>query len=455
MRPRQWALRAASVVLASAGIARLVRAHRSADAADRALVTEHVARLRRSSGAAIHAPQVHLAVERRAGMVRLSLSAGGGAGTALVDPRRLPVADRCADAVSAHGVLESTLHADSVLGELRRVSRVGGSVEVEVGNAAAARGALRRRDPIGVVTRARAARGSAQLSGRRLQRRDENGSMALDLPVTHRELVDLARAAGIEPVPEDVRPPLHRVMARTINLRGRAAASPGRPVQPWWPPLLRTGIPFEYLGPRPEIAALVPEGSHRVLDLGCAAGSLGSLLESRGMQVTGIELDPTLAALAERALTKVVIGDITDVLEAGDDLDPAGYDVVIAADCLEHLVDPDAALRLAVDRLAPHGCVIVSLPNVRHWDTLWNLGVRGVWPQRQSGIHDRTHLRWFTRRSVIELLEHAGLGVEVLESVRRVREARASWLDRPARMLRGRAAELVTFQWLARARTQG
>jgi 2-polyprenyl-3-methyl-5-hydroxy-6-metoxy-1,4-benzoquinol methylase len=335
------------------------------------------------------------------------------------------------------------------------VSRIGGTVDVDVANAAAARGALRRRDVIGLVKLARAARGRAQLSGRRLLRGEDNGSMSLDVSLTHGELLDLARAAGIEPVPEDVTPPLHRAMASRIRLRGRAAPSPGRPVQPWWPPLLRTGITFEYLGPRPEVAALVPDSSRRVLDLGCAAGSLGSVLESRGMRVTGIELDPTLSALAERRLTKVLTGDITDVLQVGNGLDPAGYDAIIAADCLEHLPDPAGALQLAVSHLAPDGCVIVSLPNVRHWDTLWNLGARGVWPQRQSGIHDRTHLRWFTRRSVVELLEGAGLRLETLESVRRVRESRPSWLDYPARWLGGAAGELVTFQWLARARAQG
>src|SRR5439155_21632348 len=124
-------------------------------------------------------------------------------------------------------------------------------------------------------------------------------------------------------------------------------------------------------------------------------------------------------------------------------LDAGGYDVAVAADCLEHLAAPAEALRLAVSHLAPHGCVVVSVPNVRHWDTLWNLGVHGIWPQRDSGIHDRTHLRWFTRRGVVELLENAGLRVEALEPVRRVRESRPSWLDGPARMLDGVAGELV------------
>src|SRR5207253_10171060 len=100
----------------------------------------------------------------------LKLSALGFPGAALVDPACLPIADQCADVVRADGILESTLHADSVLAELRRVARSGGAVEVDVGNAAAAREALRRGDFVGLVMRARAARGRAQLRGRHLLR---------------------------------------------------------------------------------------------------------------------------------------------------------------------------------------------------------------------------------------------------------------------------------------------
>src|SRR5439155_23363134 len=165
-------------------------------------------------------------------------SARGGARTALVDPAALPVADRSVDAARADGILDSTLHADAVLAELHRVTRTGGGVDIDVGNAAAARGALRRGDLVGLVMRARAARGRAQLSGRQLLEGDGHGSMSLAVPVTHAELLDLARAAGIEPAPEDVRPPLHVVLANRIRLRGRAAPRPGRRAQPWWPPLL-------------------------------------------------------------------------------------------------------------------------------------------------------------------------------------------------------------------------
>src|SRR5205823_13539836 len=100
-------------------------------------------RLRRCPPNVIQGPPAHLAVDRLDGAVHLKLSALGFAGAALVDPACLPIADQCADVVRADGILESTLHADSVLAELRRVARSGGAVEVDVGNAAAAREALR------------------------------------------------------------------------------------------------------------------------------------------------------------------------------------------------------------------------------------------------------------------------------------------------------------------------
>jgi 2-polyprenyl-3-methyl-5-hydroxy-6-metoxy-1,4-benzoquinol methylase len=236
-------------------------------------------------------------------------------------------------------------------------------------------------------------------------------------------------------------------------MRAVAAKTPRlRPVNLWWPALLNEDLPFDYLGPRPEVCALVPEKCRTALDLGCAAGSLGILLEDRGIRVTGVEIDARLADRASMVLTRVVTGDLVDVLRTGNGLDHNRYDVVIAADCLEHLVDPSNALRQAVCRLSPRGWVVVSLPNVRHWNTLWNLGVRGIWPQRHAGIHDRSHLRWFTRRSVIDLLEGAGLEVEHITSVRRVRESHTSWLDIPARVVPGTLGELLTFQWLARGR---
>lgn len=452
-RRSRWGRRAAGSALAGATVVHVLRVHRAAEAAGHALTAEHAAIARRLCANGHLRVRAHLAMRHRGDDLDMELTGEAHPGAALVDPESLPLADGTVSSIRATHVLDHTLGADAVLRELRRVLREGGTVEADVANAAARDGTSPLSDPIGVLTRIDAGRGRAQLSRRRLIDGDTADQPRIDVPMTHAELLGLLRETGFEPAPEDVRPGLRRLLAPRLSARGRATSTARtRPLQPWWPAMVGRGLPVDYLGPRPEVAALVPADCRTALDLGCAAGSLGMTLEERGIRVTGVEADDRLASMARTVLTDVVVGDITDVLRTGSGLDAQGYDAIVAADVLEHLSDPWAALRQVVSRLRPGGCVVLSLPNVRHWDTLWNLGVRGVWPQRASGIHDRTHLRWFTRRSVADLLEGARLQPEVMTSVRRVREARTSWMDGPARWLPGVLGELVSFQWLVRAR---
>jgi SAM-dependent methyltransferase len=192
-----------------------------------------------------------------------------------------------------------------------------------------------------------------------------------------------------------------------------------------------------YTGSRPEVRALVPASARRVLDLGCSAGAVGAALKDRGAtEVVGVELDPALALQAQTRLDRVVVGDAGEL--PGD---LGRFDCVVAADVLEHLDDPWAALRRAVDLLEPGGAVVVSLPNVRFFETFWQLGVRGTWPRRDQGVFDRTHLRWFALRDARELLEGAGLTVDAVRPLIRVRP-RGSRFDR-------------LFAWLGHTPLQG
>jgi methionine biosynthesis protein MetW len=154
---------------------------------------------------------------------------------------------------------------------------------------------------------------------------------------------------------------------------------------------------------RPEILEHVPATARRVLDLGCATGATGAALKARqAVHVVGVELEPAYAEEASERLDEVIVGDVEDAQPEGR------FDVVIAADVLEHLKDPWTALRRHAQRLEPGGTAIVSLPNVGHWSTYANLA-RGTWPRRPEGIFDATHLRWFTLRDAVALLDHAGL----------------------------------------------
>ncbi|MEA2448091.1 MAG: hypothetical protein QOG63_23 [Thermoleophilaceae bacterium] len=196
-----------------------------------------------------------------------------------------------------------------------------------------------------------------------------------------------------------------------------------------------------YTGARAEVQALVPRSSRRILDLGCATGALGAALRERqGAEVVGVELDRAHAREAERRLDRVVVGDVETLPGGAAAL--GRFDCIVAADVLEHLRDPWALLaRVTSELLEPGGTVVVSLPNVRFFETFWQLGVRGRWPRRDHGVFDATHLRWFTRRDAVDLLAGAGLRVERVEPLIRIRP-RGSRFDR-------------VFGWLARTPLEG
>jgi methionine biosynthesis protein MetW len=202
-----------------------------------------------------------------------------------------------------------------------------------------------------------------------------------------------------------------------------------------------------YEGDRPDVQALVPVGVRRVLDLGCATGALGAGLKRRGAEVVGIEIDPGYAAAAAGRLDRVINADAEQAL-ADEEL--GRFDCLVAADVLEHLVDPWLALRRASALLDPGGTAVISLPNVRFFETFWELGVRGRWPRRPQGIFDSTHLRWFTLRDARDLVEQAGLRVVEVRGQIRIRPI-GSRFDRFFTWLaRTPVSELFTFQYLLR-----
>lgn len=196
--------------------------------------------------------------------------------------------------------------------------------------------------------------------------------------------------------------------------------------------------------------SLLPEGSRRILDVGCGEGLTADLVRERepGAYIVGVEPDPLLASKARSRVDRLIEGgiDSPEILSKVLDLGP--FDAVLCADVLEHLPEPQTVLDSLVAALAKGGCVITSLPNVRHISTFLSLGVAGNWPARDRGIHDRTHLRFFARRNALEMGQRAGL--RLLRERRNVRliESR-SWtmlLAKPLDFWPFRP--FVTFQYL-------
>ncbi len=207
-----------------------------------------------------------------------------------------------------------------------------------------------------------------------------------------------------------------------------------------------------YVGQRPDIERLVPPGVKYVLDVGCSNGVVGEAIKAKtGAQVIGIELSPEMASEAAGRLDKVFAGDAGEIIQRGE-LDEYRFDAIIFADLLEHLADPWAVLRAAAARLQPEGVVIASIPNVRHIDTLCNLIVKGYWPYRERGIHDRTHLRFFTRKNIVELFQSAGLSIETMKANYRILE-KPYRFNRYARVLALPGLKgFFAYQYVVRAR---
>ena len=163
---------------------------------------------------------------------------------------------------------------------------------------------------------------------------------------------------------------------------------------------------------RPEVANVVPRDVRQVVDVGCGAGALGrSLKRARpGIQVRGVEIVPDQAARARRVLDDCHVGAAEDPL-------PTTWprpDCVIFADVLEHLVDPWSVLAAWRARIKPGGALVISLPNVLH-NSVTRGAVDGRWDYQEAGVLDRTHLRFFTKSSAIEMIEGAGFKVHQVQ----------------------------------------
>ncbi len=144
----------------------------------------------------------------------------------------------------------------------------------------------------------------------------------------------------------------------------------------------------------------------RVLELGTALGTMTKILqEAQGCTVVGVERNPETAAIASAWCEKMVVGDIENLDLA--ETTGGNFDVILAADILEHLVDPWRCLEKLTPLLRPAGYLVISVPNVAHVSLLAAL-LQGRFPYRAKGLLDFAHLRFFTRADLEEMLLACG-----------------------------------------------
>ena len=208
-----------------------------------------------------------------------------------------------------------------------------------------------------------------------------------------------------------------------------------------------------YIAPRDDIINLIPGNSKRILDVGCSIGTVGEQIKKRNndAKVTGIELNETMAEIAKGKLDQVIIGNIEEI-DLASYFHKGEFDCMIFGDILEHLIDPWSLMERIIGYLSIDGLVISSIPNIRHYETIFNLLFRGYWPYRERGIHDKSHLRFFTFKNIEELFTNNGLMVHEIERKYRIIEKPHALNKFSKYFAFFPIKNLITFQYLIVAR---
>ncbi len=162
-----------------------------------------------------------------------------------------------------------------------------------------------------------------------------------------------------------------------------------------------------------DLLSLIPFNARGVVEVGCNNGALANAYKTinPGCLYTGIEINPDNAAHARAYCDTVLNLDIESVNDVFFNSYSSSSNVWVFGDVLEHLRDPWEVLAKIRRALPADGCVVVCLPNTQHWSIQAKLSV-GDFRYEDSGLLDRTHMRFFTRATMFEMFQGAGFKIE-------------------------------------------
>lgn len=170
-------------------------------------------------------------------------------------------------------------------------------------------------------------------------------------------------------------------------------------------------LPTYYRNVNTHLLQLIPRDAKCILEIGCGAGALGAAYKrdtNPHCVYTGLEMDANACEWARQTLDRVIMGDTETLENNALGLDVESMDCIIYGDVLEHLLDPWRELNKRRALLKQRGLFLACIPNIQHWSVIAKL-LMGNFEYEDDGILDRTHLRFFTRDSIRQLFESAGL----------------------------------------------
>jgi 2-polyprenyl-3-methyl-5-hydroxy-6-metoxy-1,4-benzoquinol methylase len=167
---------------------------------------------------------------------------------------------------------------------------------------------------------------------------------------------------------------------------------------------------------RAEMFDFIPQHTKSLLDVGCSAGGFGKGLKNarQGIEVWGIEPSADAARIAASVLDKVIVDSFgADV----PGLAGRKFDCIVFNDVLEHLVNPAEALSDCLGYLNPGGSIVASIPNILFFPAIFKILKSEDWKYESAGTLDNTHLRFFTKKSIVRLFEENGFVIKKMNGI--------------------------------------
>jgi len=175
-----------------------------------------------------------------------------------------------------------------------------------------------------------------------------------------------------------------------------------------------------YNNSRDEMLEFIPADCSIFLEIGCGIGSFGKSVKYiyKNAEYWGIELNTESAGIASNHLDKIFAGDVFELLHK---LPDNYFDCLVMNDVIEHLVDPMIFLKTIRPKLKNKAWLIASIPNVRYITNFYNLIILKDWQYENFGILDKTHLRFFTEKSIVNFFKEENFKITKLKGINPVR----------------------------------